>query len=120
VDADEALDRLLAVSEEVHAAVVFERSGEAIAATVPGDDAADIAGLGDAMLVYADSLRPSAQVRRVQAVTPEGDVYVVRDDERAVVAVARPGSLAGLVLHDLRTLLRSLSRQRRRRVVRAT
>jgi predicted regulator of Ras-like GTPase activity (Roadblock/LC7/MglB family) len=118
VDADEALNRLLDVSDEVRAAVVFER-GEPIASTLPDDEAASIAQLADAMLAYAATLRRQVEVTQLQAVTPDGDVYVLRRGERGVVAVATPGSLAGLVQHDLRTVLTSLPRARRKAVATA-
>ncbi len=117
VDADEALERLLRVSEDIRAAVVFERGTVSVlgsAATLLDDDAQELARLGDAMLKHADGLRDSAGVRQLEAVTPEGAVYVVSDGERAVVAIAAPGSLVGLVQHDLRTLLGGLSRPRRK------
>jgi predicted regulator of Ras-like GTPase activity (Roadblock/LC7/MglB family) len=114
MDANEALDRLLAVSDEIRAAAVFVRGGEPIAATTDDEDARELAGLGDAMLAYADALRDSSGVRQLEGVTPEGSVFVVRDGDRAVVAIAAPGALVGLVQHDLRMLLGSLSRRRQR------
>jgi hypothetical protein len=119
MDATEALGELTRVSDEVRTAVVFERGGEVLASNLRDEDAREIAGLSDAMLAYAETLRPRAGVRLLRAVTPDGDVYVARDGERAVVAVADPGSLAALVKHDLRTLLASLSRRRRRAVAHA-
>jgi predicted regulator of Ras-like GTPase activity (Roadblock/LC7/MglB family) len=119
MDANQVLDRLLEVSEEIRAAVVFER-GEPIASNLPDDEAGEISGLADAMLAYAETLRRGVAVRQLEAVTPAGDVYVVRQGERAVVAVATPGSLAGLVQHDLRTLLASLTRGKRKALVNAT
>jgi len=115
MDAEDALQRLLLVSDDVRAAVVFERGGEPLAATLPDSEARDLAALGDALLAYAGTLRERSGVRRLRAVTPAGDVYVVRGGERAVVAVALPGSLAGLVQHDLRTLLGDLSAATSRR-----
>jgi hypothetical protein len=114
VDANDALDQLLQVSEDVRAAVVFERGGELIAGTLLDEEARELAGLGDAMLAYADTLRDAASARRVEAVTPDGGVYVAQDGELAVAAVAAPGALAALVQHDLRTLLGNVSRPRRR------
>jgi hypothetical protein len=114
MDANEALARLLEVSEDISAAVVFERGGELLAATVDEDDAQHVAALGDAMLAYADTLRDAPAVRQLDTVTPEGGVYVVRDGERAVLALGRRGAVVGLVQHDLRTLLGGLSRPRRR------
>jgi predicted regulator of Ras-like GTPase activity (Roadblock/LC7/MglB family) len=119
MDASDALEELLRVSDEVRAAVVFERRGEPIAANLPDEEAQEVASLADAMLAYAATLREAAEVRQLQAVTTDGDVYVVRQGERAVIAIATPGSLAGLVQHDLRMLLSSLSRRRRRAVTHA-
>jgi predicted regulator of Ras-like GTPase activity (Roadblock/LC7/MglB family) len=119
MDANDALEELLRVSDEVRAAVVFERRGEIIASNLPDEEAQEVAHLGDAMLAYAATLREAAEVRQLEAVTTDGDVYVVRQGERAVIAIATPGSLAGLVQHDLRTLLSSLSRRRRRAVTHA-
>jgi predicted regulator of Ras-like GTPase activity (Roadblock/LC7/MglB family) len=119
MDANHAIDELLQVSDEVRAAVIFERGGEPVASNLPDEEAHEIAGLGDAMLAYAETLRASAEVRQLEAITPDGDVYLVHEGGRAVLAIAIPGSLAGLVQHDLRTLLGSLSRRRRRAVVHA-
>jgi predicted regulator of Ras-like GTPase activity (Roadblock/LC7/MglB family) len=114
MDANEALDRLREVSDEIRAAVVFERGGEPIAATMDDEDARELAGLGDAMLAYADALRDASAARQLEAITPGGSVFVVRDGDRAVVAITAPGALVGLVQHDLRMLLGNLSRPRQR------
>jgi predicted regulator of Ras-like GTPase activity (Roadblock/LC7/MglB family) len=114
MDANEALERLLQVSEDIRAAVVFESGGEPIAATLLDEDARELAELGDAMLAYAETLRDGPAVCQLEALTPDGGVYLVRNGERAVVAIAAPGSLVGLVQHDLRTLLGSLARPRRK------
>jgi hypothetical protein len=117
MDAHEALDRLLRVSEDIRAAVVFERGGDTprvVGTTLLDEDAGELAALGDAMLARAGQLRDSAEVRRVEAVTPDGAVYLVRDGERAVIAIAAPGALVGLVQHDLRSLLSELSKPRRK------
>jgi len=73
MDAKGALDELLGVSEEVRAAVIFERGGEPNASNLPDDAAREIAGLGDAMLVYADRLRRGVEVHQLRAVMPGGD-----------------------------------------------
>jgi hypothetical protein len=125
MDANESLERLLQVSEDIRAAVVFERGtlrvlGSRAArdasrtATMLDEDARELAELGDAMLAYADTLRDGPAVRQLEALTPDGGVYVVRNGERAVVAIAAPGSLVGLVQHDLRSLLSSFASPRRK------
>jgi predicted regulator of Ras-like GTPase activity (Roadblock/LC7/MglB family) len=113
MDADEALGQLLNLSEDIRAAAIFERGGEPVATTLLDDDARELAALGDAMLAYAETLRDSP-VRQLDAVTPEGGVFLATDGERAVIAIAAPDSLVPLVQHDLRTLLRTLSRPRRK------
>jgi hypothetical protein len=118
MDADAALAQLLEVSDDIRAAVVFER-GELLASNLSEDKAAEIAGLADAMLAYAGALRKEGDVKQLEAVTPDGDVYVVRQGERGIVAIAAPGSLAGMVQHDLRTLLGRLSQRSREAVARA-
>jgi predicted regulator of Ras-like GTPase activity (Roadblock/LC7/MglB family) len=114
MDADAALERLLRISEDIRAAVVFDHAGDPVAATVPDDDARELAALGDAMLASADTIRDSPQVRQLEVVTPEGGVYLVKDGARAALAVAAPGALVRLAQHDLRTLLASLARPRRK------
>jgi predicted regulator of Ras-like GTPase activity (Roadblock/LC7/MglB family) len=113
MDANEALERLLQVSEDIRAAVVFELGGQPLAATLLDEDADELAALGDAMLAYAATLRHTT-VRGLEAVTPEGGVFVVSDGKRAVLAIAAPGALVGLVQHDLRAVLGSLPRPRRK------
>ena len=105
MDADPAIDELLRVSEDVRAVVVFERGGEVTAASLPEDEAAEVAGIADAMLAYADRLRPGRTAVRLEASTREADVYVVASGERVTVAIAALGSTPPLVHHDLRTLL---------------
>jgi signal transduction histidine kinase len=118
MDAGEALAQLLEVSDDVRAAVIFER-GEPLASNLAEDEAAEIAGLADAMLAYAGTLRKETDVKQLEAVTPDGDVYVARKGERGVVAIAAPGSLAAVVQHDLRTLLGRLSQRSQEAVARA-
>jgi predicted regulator of Ras-like GTPase activity (Roadblock/LC7/MglB family) len=115
MDAAQALKEMLGVADEVREAVVFDVGGEPTATSLPDDEARQVASLADAMLAYAGTLRRNTAVRGVKAVTLRGDVYVARQGERAVVAVAGAGSTAGLVRHDLRMLLASLSRRPRRK-----
>jgi hypothetical protein len=105
MDAGPAVQELLRVSEDVRVVVVFEPGGEITAASVPDEEAAEIAESAGALLARADKLRPDREALRVEAFTPDGDVYVARSAERVTVAVADPGSTPALVQHDLRTIL---------------
>lgn len=115
MDAADALKEMLGVADEVREAVIFEVGGEPLASSLPDDEAREIASLADAMLAYAGTFRRDVAVSGLRAVTPEGDVYVARQGERAVVAVGIAGSTPGLVRHDLRMLLASISRRPRRK-----
>ena len=117
MDAKDALGELLSVSEDIRAAVVFESGGDSLrvlGATLLDDEAGELAARGDSMFAHAGRLRDSAVVRQLEAVTPEGAVFLVGDGERAVIAVAAPDALVGLVQHDLRSLLGNLAKPRRR------
>ena len=103
---DQALRELLDVSEDVVAAVILDRKGELTAGTVSDDAARAAAEIVGRMLAYADALRTGASVERLEAVTPDGCVFVVREGGRTAVAATGPDSVAGLVYHDLRATLR--------------
>lgn len=112
---DQALRELLDVSEDVDGAVILDADGEPLAATVGDDEARSAAETGSAMLAYADALRSDSTVRRLQAVTSVGSVFVVREGDRAVVAATGPDPASGLVYHDLGTVLRNVRGRTRAR-----
>ena len=105
---DQALRELLDISEDLGGAVLFDSDGGPLAATVSDDEARAAAEIAGAMLAYADALRAEVSVSRLEAVTPAGSVFVVREDGRALVAATGPDPVAGLVYHDLRTALRKV------------
>ena len=105
---DQALAELLDVSEDVVAAVIFAADGSVSAASVEDETAGRAAEIASALLAYADALRTGASARRVEAVTAEGHVFLVRDGARAIVATTGRDPVAGLVYHDLRAVLRKV------------
>jgi hypothetical protein len=115
VTGDQALTELLDVSEDVVAAVLLDRDGKPVAAVVGEDQAARVAGIATAMLAYAGALRTGAEAARVEAVTRDGNVYVVVEATGAVVAATGRDPVAGLVYHDLRAVLRKTARRSRAR-----
>ena len=106
---------LLDVSEDVVAAVILDAEGEPTAATVGDEQARAAADSAPAMLAYADALRTGAAAERLEAVTADGSVFVVREGNRAVVAVTGRDAVAGLVYHDLRATLRKAGRRTRKK-----
>jgi hypothetical protein len=111
VTGDQALAELLDVSEDVVAAVILDVEGRPKAATVGDAEAAKAAEIAPAMLAYGDALRTGASAARVEAVTADGTVFVLREGRAAIVAATGPDPVAGLVLHDLRTTLRKVGRR---------
>ena len=108
---EQALAELLDVSEDVVAAVILDADGRPKAATVGDAEAAKAAEIAAAMLAYGDALRSGVSAARLQAVTADGNVFVLRDGSAAIVAATGRDSIAGLVLHDLRTTLRKVGRR---------
>ena len=113
MDGADALEELFRVSDDLRAAVVFVPGGEPLVSNLEDDEATDLAATADAMLAYAATLRRGSAVRQLRAATPDGDVYVLREGDRAVVAVTNPGAHPGLVRHDLRSLLARAPRRRK-------
>jgi hypothetical protein len=115
VTGDQALRELLDVSEDVVSAVLVGSAGQPIAATVGENESRAAAEIASAMLAYADALRTQASAERLEAVTSDGSIFIVRDGDRAVVAATGTDAVAGLVLHDLRTVLRQTRTRTRAR-----
>ena len=111
VTGDQALAELLDVSEDVHAAVILDAEGRPKAATVGDSEAAKAAEIAAAMLAYGDALRTDASAARLEAVTADGTVFVLREGSNAIVAATGRDPVTGLVLHDLRTTLRKVGRR---------
>jgi predicted regulator of Ras-like GTPase activity (Roadblock/LC7/MglB family) len=111
----QALQELMDVSEDIVSAVLLSSEGEPIAATVGEDEGQAAAEIASAMLAYADALRSQASCERLESVTADGRVFIVRDKDRAVVGATGSDAVAGLVLHDLRTVLRKTRSRTRAR-----
>ena len=108
---DQALAELLDVSEDVVAAVILDAEGRSGAATVGDTEAAKAAEIAAAMLAYGDALRSGVSTVRLEAVTADGSVFVLREGSAAIVAATGRDPVAGLVLHDLRATLRKAGRR---------
>jgi hypothetical protein len=111
VTGEQALAELLDVSEDVVAAVIFDAEARPTAATVGDSQAARAAEIAAAMLAYGGALRTGVSAARLEAVTADGSVFVLRQKQGAIVAVTGRDPVAGLVLHDLRTALGKVGRR---------
>lgn len=110
MDAEAALADLMEVSSQVEAAVLVDGAGEVRGATLRDEERArELAALARELLEAADAAEPRrAPVRQLEAATPDGNVFVVRDEQRAIVATTSSAAISGLVFYDLKTCLRAL------------
>ena len=106
---EQAIADLMEISSQVEAAVLVGSGGEAIAASVPPERAARIAGAAARLLDAASVAAGGSTPAQLEAATRSGSVFVVRDGGRTIAATTRADPTAGLVLYDLRTCLRQLA-----------
>lgn len=111
MDAAQALADLVEISTQIESAVLVDAQG-AVAATNLADAArADsLASAARDLLAAAEESMSgserSEKLVQLQAATPDGCVFVARDDERVVAAVTVPDPTVGLIFYDLKTCLR--------------
>lgn len=108
MDAAQALADLTEISSQIEAAVLFAADGSVLGATGAGEGAAtELARGAGELLEHAAGLRDDGgAVTQIEASTPEGGVFVVRDGERGIVALTAPNPTVGLVFYDLKSCLR--------------
>ena len=105
-DAEVAVARLTSMSADLRGCVILDREGEALAASGP---LADWAEAGRSMLAAADAAA-GEPVAHAHVGTEDGEAFAVRHAGFAVVAAAERFTLAGLMLFDIRNVLRDLAR----------
>jgi hypothetical protein len=105
-DAEVAVARLASMSADLRGCVIFDSAGEALAASGPLSEWADA---GAALLAAADAAA-GEPVAHAHVGTEDGEAFAVRQDGFVVVAAAERFTLAGLLLFDIRNVLRDLAR----------
>jgi|SRR6059058_1616490 len=113
MDAAAALERLQEISSQVRAAVIFERGGKVVAATLAdGERAKQVAEEAEALLAAAEQRRDRADgdgFAQLEVALQAGSVFVVRDGDRLIAATTPPEPTVGLVFYDLKSCLRELA-----------
>jgi hypothetical protein len=111
MDVAAALAELAELSTQVTRAVVVGAGGVEGALGAEGERAASLGRTGEALLAAASAVPhgSAAEVIRAEVVTPAGGVFVIREADRTIVATTVPEPTSGLVLYDLRAVLRRLS-----------
>jgi predicted regulator of Ras-like GTPase activity (Roadblock/LC7/MglB family) len=114
MEAAQALADLTEISSQIEVAVLSDTDGAVIASTF-SDDAkgAAFAATAAEFVRAADDAGElsSKELVQVQAASPQGCVFVVRDGGHLVAAVTGADPTVGLVFYDLKTCLRLLERE---------
>ena len=103
----DALAHLTEISSQIDAAVVLDREGTVVGATVDDERAGRMAGAALELFRRADEQREQELVQ-LDAALEGGSVFVVRDADRLIAATTRSEPTVGLVFYDLKSCLRSL------------
>jgi predicted regulator of Ras-like GTPase activity (Roadblock/LC7/MglB family) len=107
VDATQAIADLTEISPQVRQVVAVAAGGAVTGSNLADTARADrFAAAARRLLDTAEELRPG--VAQLEAATPAGSVFVVRDGERLIAATTTPEPTVGLVFYDLKTCLRSI------------
>jgi predicted regulator of Ras-like GTPase activity (Roadblock/LC7/MglB family) len=125
MDAAQALADLTEISSQIEAAVLAGADGSVVASTFRepsrGDEFARAAvGLVSAAGELRGGESPGGELVQLQAATPRGSVFVVRDERHVVAALTGSKPTVGLVFYDLKTCLRMLEREQEQALKRAT
>jgi predicted regulator of Ras-like GTPase activity (Roadblock/LC7/MglB family) len=116
MDAAHALADLTEISSQIDAAVLAEADGSVVASTFREAAGGDELARAAVELVSAAGDAPGAEsvaggLVQIQAATPRGSVFVVRDDRHVVAAITGSKPTVGLVFYDLKTCLRMLAQE---------
>jgi predicted regulator of Ras-like GTPase activity (Roadblock/LC7/MglB family) len=114
MDAGQALADLTEISSQIEAAVLAGADGSVAASTFADEERGKaVAAAARELLQAAEEARSDGADRLVQlqAATPEGSIFVVRDDKHVVAAVTGAEPTVGLVFYDLKTCLRLAGEQ---------
>jgi hypothetical protein len=103
-DAEVAIARLEAMSADFRGAAIVAPGGSILSATGDPDAWASVAS---GVIAAADAAAGEA-VTHAHVGTEDGEVFVVREGEYAMVAAANRFALAGLMVFDIRAALRDL------------
>jgi predicted regulator of Ras-like GTPase activity (Roadblock/LC7/MglB family) len=113
MDAAQALADLTEISAQIESAVLAKADGTVVASTFAQPSRGQELARAAAELVVAAGAEAEAGADLVQleAATPRGSVFVVRDAGNLVAAITAPKPTVGLVFYDLKTCLRMLEQE---------
>ena len=109
MEAAQALADLTEISSQIEVAVLASDDGTVVASTFSDASAGERFAEAAAELLRSAAgpeRHGSQELVQLQAVTPQGSVFVVRDGSHLVAAVTGRDPTVGLVFYDLKTCLR--------------
>ena len=115
MDAAQALADLTEISAQIEAAVLAGTDGSVVASTFQQEGRGEeLARAAVELVAAAGEARGNSgapELVQIQAATPRGSLFVVRDGGHVVAAVTGSKPTVGLVFYDLKTCLRMLERE---------
>jgi len=115
MDAAQALADLTEISAQIEAAVLAGTDGSVVASTFEQEGRGEeLARAAVELVAAAGEARGNSgapELVQIQAATPRGSLFVVRDEGHVVAAVTGSKPTVGLVFYDLKTCLRMLERE---------
>jgi predicted regulator of Ras-like GTPase activity (Roadblock/LC7/MglB family) len=110
MDAAQALADLTEISAQIEAAVLAQADGSVVASTFTQPSRGEeLARAAAELVAAAGEVGPSGpELVQLQAGTPRGSVFVVRDPAHLVAAITGSKPTVGLVFYDLKSCLRML------------
>ena len=109
MEAAQALADLTEISSQIEVAVLASDDGTVVASTFSDASAGESFAEASAELLRSAAgpeRHGSQELVQLQAMTPQGSVFVVRDGSHLVAAVTGRDPTVGLVFYDLKTCLR--------------
>jgi predicted regulator of Ras-like GTPase activity (Roadblock/LC7/MglB family) len=118
MDAAQALADLTEISSQIEAAVLAGADGAVVASTFResgrGSDLAKAAVELVSAAGESSGEAPNQKLVQIQAATPRGSLFVVRDGSHIVAALTGSKPTVGLVFYDLKTCLRMLETEEKK------
>jgi predicted regulator of Ras-like GTPase activity (Roadblock/LC7/MglB family) len=106
VQTADALAHLTEISTQIEAAVVLDREGTVLGATIDDDERAGRIARAALELARAADEQRGQKLVQLDVALRDGTVFVVRDGDRLIAAATGPQPTVGLVFYDLKTCLR--------------
>jgi predicted regulator of Ras-like GTPase activity (Roadblock/LC7/MglB family) len=121
MDAAQALSDLTEISSQIEAALVLDADGSTMASTLDGPRSEELARTAQELLAAARRVPggDGKDLAQLEVATGAGSVFVVRDEQRTVIATTGPEPTVGLVFYDLKSCLRSIASEEKPKPKRA-